>query len=158
MQVRKIYSPSYLAWRLKIDLRGLSKIIAYFDLERSTLVITNFFISCSQSPHDSKRWIQFQNALRYTDFIQIRLWYTADPSACLGHYLHPARRVLNFGKRKKSQGVRPIELGCGKIVTFVFCKTLEIIADIGLGHYNRKHLMLRRLWKYYFNFFDVTSL
>ena len=28
----------------------------------------------------------------------------ADPSACLDRYLGPARKIFNFGKRKKSQG------------------------------------------------------
>ena len=50
-------------------------------------------------------------------------WYTADPSACLDRYLHPARKVFNFGKRKKSQGAGLVNKeGVVKLLPSLFAK------------------------------------
>ena len=48
---------------------------------------------------------QFQSDLS----LLVRCGYMADSSACLDHYIRPARKVFNSGKRKKSQGARSVE-------------------------------------------------
>ena len=44
-------------------------------------------------------WIR--NASLYAILgMQVRYWYTADPSTCMDLYIRPARKVFNFGKKE----------------------------------------------------------